>query len=49
MEERIFMQLNQKPLEGSSEKVISGLYYKNISTIVSDDHNWHLYYKCAYP
>ncbi len=25
----------------------SGLYYKNILTIVSDNRKWRLYYKCA--
>jgi hypothetical protein len=25
----------------------SGLYYKNILTIVSDDRKWSLYYKCS--
>ncbi len=29
-------------------KIICGLYYKHILTIVSDDHKWSLYYKCAY-
>jgi len=24
----------------------SGLYYKHIFTIVSDDRKWRLYYKC---
>ncbi len=26
----------------------SGLYYKNILTIVSDDHKWCLYYKWSF-
>jgi len=27
---------------------ISGLYYKHILMIVSDDRKWRQYYKCAY-
>ncbi len=33
-------------IKGSLLKLFSGLYYKNILTIVSDDRKWCLYYKC---
>ncbi len=38
--------LNKKLLNVGPEGV-SGLYYKNIMTIVSDDCKWSLYYKCV--
>jgi hypothetical protein len=31
-----------------ADLVVSGLYYKHILTIVSDDRKWSLYYECAY-
>jgi hypothetical protein len=38
--------LNKKLLNVGPEGV-SGLYYKNIMTIVSDDCKWSLYHKCV--
>ncbi len=32
----------------NNQRQTSGLYYKNIFTIVSDDRKWRLYYKCSF-
>ncbi len=36
------------PTHWQRKDVTSGLYYKHILTIVSDDRKWRQYYKCAY-
>jgi hypothetical protein len=40
--------LHSSNLQPCCKYLTCGLYYKHILTIVSDDHKWRLYYKCAY-